>query len=105
MSSHIRIPECLQDFKDLIIDLSHDAHLLLPLSEPVDKFAWTLPHVHKFKLSKSQVSALILLFPEMKIEFNARIRFSQHVWKMYIKEDVEIDAFLQQDVLKESKAV
>ena len=102
--THVRIPESLDDFKDLVINLAHDAHLMFPTGEPTDKFIWALSCINKFKLSELQVQQLIAIFPDLKTESNCRIRFAQHVWRTFYKEDINISDLLEpveDDVAKE----
>lgn len=99
--THIRIPESLEDFKDLVINLAHDAHLLYPSGEPTDKFKWALKYIHNFRLKETQVQQLIAIFPDSKIENNCRIRLAAHVWRTLYKEDVSILELLELEPVEE----
>ena len=93
--THVRISESLEDFKELVINLAHDAHLMFPNGEPKEKFIWALTFIQNFKLNESQVEQLIAIFPNLKTESNCRIRFAQHVWRTFFKEDVDISDLLE----------
>jgi hypothetical protein len=101
--SHISIHYCLDDFKDFILSVFHDAILLYNMENNDTLFIWCLTYIKLIKLNAIQKAELKKIAyninnhynPTLKLynydDHNNIILFTQHIWQQYLNRDINVD--------------
>lgn len=101
--SHISIHYCLDDFKDFILSVFHDAILLYNMENNDTLFIWCLTYIKLIKLNalqKTELKKIAYIInnhynPTLKLynydDHNNIILFTQHIWQQYLNRDINID--------------